>query len=348
MALLWIDGFDHYRDTDGNLAGLLNGAYVEGSQAASYTTDGLVGGCYTRTMTQTAQSAILKALPSTYTSLGVGFHYFNSARTRSACIVTLTNNTGATALTSLVQNIDGTLSIVSGNTNGTVRATTSMILDLNEWYHIEFFAEHNGSSSTAEVRINGQTAATYSGTLTSTAIGGVRLGWTFGTITGTTSTSKYDNFYIWDTSGTENNTWIGEKNVYTLTPNGDTAQADWALSGGSDGYDLIDNIPAVVTDYIESTTVGDKSQFALQGLPSTDITIIGIQVNAYAQKTGTSDTSIELGLVSDSVETTGSPHFLFQDEWRYFSEIFDEDPSTNAPWDPNDIVNVDVFVERTQ
>jgi hypothetical protein len=340
MALLWIDGFDHYRNNAG--APSWYGAYEDaGSTAYQIAANGVVGLCYKQVSSPnlTQQNGIQKHI-SSKTALGVGFHYArntNSVRTLLFALLTATNN----VICSFTVGNTGNIYFNNGSLYGNSTMLDGFCPVDESFSHFEGFVTINGASSTYELRLNGVTIGADTVNLGTNPIGRVQLGGRDSI--NTNPASAFDNFYIWDTEGTENNTWLGERNVYTLFPDGDLSPQDWTFSTGSTAYEILDNNPPVpATAYIEASDPGDVSKVSLGALPSTDISIIGIQAVTRALKTGTSDVTIAVGPSGHP----GATHSLVQDETRTFVDIWENNPNTGDPWLPSEVNNLEVEIER--
>lgn len=362
MALLWIDGFDHYGTLPTtNIAASVVGAYETSSVTWTFLTTmpTLGSGCIAIGPNNTAWTAsvapVYRALPSVYTTgtIGIGFHFVTTSfgSTNLWSMLGFCSSTNVLLYHIAVASA-GNLELRSGTGTGTLVATSTQQIAINTLYHIEAEIVIAGSlGGSIQVRVNGQTWINATG-ITTNGTGINKVGFCHaqrsGATAGISGSRYYDNLYIYDATGSVNNTWLGERNVFTLRPDADTADADWALSTGTDGYDLLDDTPpAPLTNYIESTIAGDLSVFGVEDLPSTQVSIIGVQVVAQALKTGTADTEIEIGVVSDGVTSASAGIPLTQDSSRYFSFIVENDPNTAAPWLPADANAVQLSVERS-
>lgn len=359
MALLWIDGFDHYTTTNGaDFPDVEGGAYAVNHKFEVRTMPELGGfGIRTTNFVGNAHEWGRKVLPSAVSSgvLGVGFHYYlhtgelsNSSNTYG--IVSFRSAGGAGLYHigfSQGSNSFGTptLSIYQG-TNTTPIATSVSTLSENTLFHIEVQIGIASGTGYIEARVNGETYVRADNLTTNgTAIAGVSL---MSTVNGNTSWNQghyYDNLYIYDGTGSVNNDWLGERNVFTLMPDGDSLDQDWTPSAGSDGYAMIDEIPADDgATYVESTTVGDTSNFTVAALPSSNIAILGVQTVLKATKTGTDPATVSFGPQGD----LGAAQAMTQDEYRYYHSISEIDPSTTNPWLLSDVNSLIVELERVE
>lgn len=343
MTLLFIDGFDHYTSTSGADFPTVVGSeytYVSGSNRNIdiYTMPELGGlGVLRDGGAKDSIASFKRAItPKNTGTLGAGCHFYYEGDPNGNVPISFEN--GSTALFRCQLDASGFLTLYSGST---LLDTSDSALSANTLWHIEIKVVF-GDSGSVEVQVNGQASLSATGIDTNTtAVNGVGFLGKFEIQTG----SMYaDNLYIWNEAGSLNNDWLGERNVFTLFPDGDTATADWALSSGTDGYALLDDTPPVPgTNYVESSTVGDTSVFTLAALPSTDITIIGVQSSILASKTGTSDTVVAFG---KSGATTGSASPA-QDSPAYYHQIDELNPADSLEWEAADLTGFEFEIERT-
>lgn len=129
-----------------------------------------------------------------------------------------------------------------------------------DWVWVEVKARINDVTGFVEVKINGSVVASYVGDTAAASGGGgiTMLEWNGLTATGT------DDIYVCDTAGAAPfNDYLGELQVETLVPNGNGAASQFVGSDGNsvDNYLLVDELPAVDTDRVESSTVGNRDLY---------------------------------------------------------------------------------------
>lgn len=343
MALLFIDGFDHYRTGNGIVTQDQFTNLWSVSSTVSYNTNGVTGGAITFQVGSGANIGPVHNLDTPISAIGVGFHLSIDTPPQSVTgdVFSLQSNAGTDVFTLTLSLGGGLLQARQGGIGGTLLQTAATQFPVNIFTHLEVKVVNNGgTTSTYEVRQNGVTVL--SGTFNLTVnIGRVRLGQK-PSGGGNYPQMYYDNFFIWDTTGTTSNSFLGERNVYTLLPDADTADADWVLSSGTDGFALLDNIPPSDTDYIESTAIGDTSSFGMTQLPSTDIVVIGVQTTVRGLKTGTAASTLAVGPTG----FTGDPIPLVQDASTRGYDIFEVNPATGLAWLPSEVNDLEVQIER--
>src|SRR5690606_21555592 len=120
--------------------------------------------------------------------------------------------------------------------NGSNNSPNTFTLAASTLYHVEMLLTF-GNPGTVEIRVNGVTVFLDTTQNLSNSIDVVQIG----PQTGGTSlvAFAFDNLFIYDETGTTHNDFLGDRTVFTLFPSADTGDADWTLSSGSDGFDLI-------------------------------------------------------------------------------------------------------------
>ena len=93
--------------------------------------------------------------------------------------------------------------------------------------------------------------------------------------------------YVLDTTGTDNNTFLGSQIVEAVFPNSN-AQSNWSPSTGTNNAACVDENPSNDdTDYVYSTTVGNKDLYGVTSCTRINANIKGVQLNADARVTDT-------------------------------------------------------------
>lgn len=227
---------------------------------------------------------------------------------------------GATAHTVFTVTATGFPQLRRGSEGGTLLASATATLSVGVWYYIEVKTTIDDTSGIAELRIDGQTVASFTGDTrnggTGTSIDYIALQPAMGNNCGAT----YDDLYILDSTGATNNDFLGDIRIETLYPdgNGNSSQLVGSDADSTDNYQLVDETGTPSSaDYVASGNLGDKDTYTFTGLATTSGTIKGVQVNSWAAKSdsgvrnvknitrlsGTEDQSASLPL-----QTTYMPH----------------------------------------
>jgi hypothetical protein len=346
MALLWIDGFDHYYATGTTLVTpyFPYDFVVSGGVSYSFNTTmpELGGMAYNKRGGTANRGCFEKRLfPGTLPSgslVGVGFHLYASSLASDG-LVGLRNSADPFMAGMIAAN--GRVEIRATPTGTVLAHSGTRVLAINTLYHVETQFYIHATEGYVEIRINGTTWARLEGVNTMQSGGSDTLAFMPVYAGNTTSIGYLDNLYVYDGTGDTNNTWLGERNVYTLKPSADTGDAGWVPSTGTTGYTILDNVPATA-DYVEAASPGTTSTFDITDLPSTEISIVGIQTSIRAAKTGTAVTKV----TANPVGAPAVEHELTQDQFLLFSQIDELDPDTGEPWTASAVNALQVTIER--
>lgn len=337
MALLWIDGFDHYANSPVTFSSYGAGAYdVFGNCGlASFPVIGGYG-------ISSADAATLSRAISSHSApavLGAGAHVHFTAGFWNGrkCIFDFASSSGNLGPGMVSRRDDGIIYV--GNT------ATSFNAAVNTVYHFEIKVTLDGSNGSIELRIDGQDIHTETGL----SLGGP---FTYLSVGGFNSSGaallKMKNLYIWDDSSGVNDDWLGECLVETNFVDADTATADWSIASGSNGYAMLNNVPSDPTNkYIESGTISDRSIFEFPPLTNTSVEVVGVRLVAQALKTGSGAGSMKIGIIQGSTEQQSSDRALSTDTPLYYGMTTDVNPDTASKWTVSDLASTKVSFERT-
>lgn len=154
-------------------------------------------------------------------------------------------------------------------------------------------------------------------------------------------TIHFDDFYLLDTSGSYNNAFKGDVEVRALAPNGNGNYSQFTGSDGNsvDNYDLVND--ATYTDYVESSTVGQKDSYQLENLS-------GVNVHAVQSVVRGAQTSGGMAAVRPfvrvgSTDYPGATQYLGQQ--NISTNIYEVNPATSTPWTETDVNGTEVGIE---
>jgi len=221
--------------------------------------------------------------------------------------------------------------------HGTAVGTSSIIVNAGNWYFIEFMATL-GTAGSATLRINGQTAATCSG-----SFGGSNGADVINIIGGGGGNAIYvDDFYVFDTNGSFDNTFAGDCAISTITTTADTATIQWATSSGTAHWSLVNEIPPDGdTSYVQTTMTGTSSTgpsdiYNFQHIANNRI-IVGVQANIIARKTDLGNRAITLLASNSSTSTAFNTSGQFLNlTYLDFLNQFSSNPLNGSAWTPAD------------
>lgn len=167
----------------------------------------------------------------------------------------------------------------------------------DRWYYFEFKVYFHNTLGTVDVKVNGQTvfSDTNIDTIYSTQPHNLIV------LYAPEENISYDDLYICDDTGSDNNDFLGPIKVETLRPTGDDGSQNWTPSAGGDHYALVDNANMWdQTDYIEATGANIDDLWVYADLSKITGAIYGVQLITSAW------TDIGMPLVLQSICDSGT------------------------------------------
>jgi hypothetical protein len=350
MALIYMDGFDHY--------GVDETLMTSGLYAQQYNTT--LNAVQVRTGASSLKieqnGGLRFAFPGgNKTVVGSGYVAWFDSLPAIEDTAHLFDFRDSSNVTQVVINMKTTGAIEAWRsqitTGGVLLGSSLPVITTGAWQHIEARVKIDNAVGEVEVRVNGVTVLSVSGVDTcATAIVSCAqiMYWTPNSAP---SFAFYmDDLYIWDDTGSFNNTFLGDRRVITDVPNQDTATADWLKSSGVNGYAMIDELPPNDgTDYIYSATYvgpGDQSAFRYPNTPSNTSLISGVHVIALGIKTDAGPANTKSSMISGAFESLGAEKTLTQ-VWTSRFDLFETNPATGAPWTKAALDAASIAIRRT-
>lgn len=330
MAIVFMDGFDHYTNTQEERK------WDEESAASISTTNPRTGN---RALEFNVVGAFLrKNLTPSLGKLLVGYAMFLddvlTADTYNSCII-FRSGTSDQLLLQYSQ-IDQKFRF--RNQLGAVSAVSVNTYDISTGYHhVEMkitFDNAVDADNTVELRVNGITEIGGSlGTETmdtdpqnTDICDGIEL-------SGLNGLLRIDDFVLLNTVA-PNNDFLGDVKIVTLFVDADGAVLDWTPSAPPSWQQVDDTDPDDNATNIVSSTNGQQSLFSMDTLSGVG-TIKGIQISAAARKDGAGDGDIKL-LTRDSGGDINKSDTLTvgaqASKHPYHTQQQDVDPKTGSAW----------------
>lgn len=230
----------------------------------------------------------------------------------------------------------GVFEVRRGGQAGTLLATGTTNVPTDTWQHVQVRATLNDTTGICQVRLNGSTSneINFTGDTknagTASTIDGVRIAVV--QANGSLRNAVAD-FIINNTSGSTNNTWMGDKVVRAIKPNGNGNYSQLTGSDGdsTDNYQNVDEAPYSTTDYNFSATAGNKDSYTMEDLPSGVTNVYGVQVVTVAQKSDATAASFKPLIRSAGTDNAGTTHAL-STSWVSYTDPYDVDPTDSAAW----------------
>ncbi|QQS19749.1 hypothetical protein IPL85_05795 [Candidatus Saccharibacteria bacterium] len=319
MALLFIDSFDA-----GDVALKWN---LSGSVSTNATTRFGTGLSITSGFVSVASRLI-----SASAQVTCGFAMRTNIVSTNGSGVALYGDNGATNHITVNREVTtGLLQIRRGGVSGTVLATGTTPLALNAWYFIEVQATIADAGGVVKVRLNGAGTdeVTYTGDTknagTNTTIDMVAF------VNSNSTTVFFDDVYILNSTGSTNNTFLGDVRVHVLTPNGNGTYSQLTGSDADqvNNYQLVDELPYSSADYTGSATTGERDTYALANLPSGVTQVFGVQNNIIAAKSDATAASAKSALYTGGSLYYGATRVLSVSYLSY-CDMFETNPNTTV------------------
>jgi hypothetical protein len=337
MALLFMEGFDHY-GTGGDPSSF--GKWVSGTGPSVQSSPTRTG---THSLRMTAVSSDLVSKSFTTSGgfiVGLALHFTTTPTTTDFIQV----REGTTVHLALGITTGSLLTVKRGST---LLATGTTVLSQNNWYYIEFKGTIHDTTGSYDVRVDGVSQAGLSSGSGDTQNAGTGI-WNNIRLSSASSISAtyIDDFYLCDTSGSApRNTFLGAVKVETLLPQtGNGSNTGLTPSTGTDHGALVDEIPPNTTDYNGSATVGVKDTYNYPSMTLTG-TIYGIQTNLYCQKSDASARSVCAVVRHSGVDTDGA-NVSPLTTYSYLSEVRPQKPDSSE-WLVADVNAVEVGMKVT-
>lgn len=360
MALLWMDGFDHYSnpgDTvdvgranmDKGVWDATDASFIVGGPSVTISRNGgqslLIDGFATSN-----DDCYRRRLGAALPVVGVGFALYipdiSTATVGRAELFCLTNSANSKQITFNIL-VNGSLECRRTSAGGTLLGTTPAGTIVSAtWAHIEFKAVL-GVAGSVELRVNGVPMLVVSGVDTGTEASFLvlkRNGSSF--FEG--MTTYFDDMYAWDTTGTTNNDFLGDQKVITLHPTADTAQADWDVHGygiATAAGAVGERRPDLSEGFIETIDEGATHRFEFTDLPA-EGSVTAVMTQVMQQKLTAADCFTRTGLRSGASVGSGLVRHL-PNTYNYAADVFEVDPQTSAKWTLAGVNASTIQIERT-
>lgn len=322
MSLEFMDGFEHDRgyyamkwdSTSSNggaaVAGRFGGYGIGFQNNPLYLTQNQLTSVATRT-------------------IGFAF-YWNASGSATNQMVMFTDG-GSTQTDLRLQTPAGYLVVTR---NGTVLATSTQALPQNAWVYIEFQVTIGTTTGAYTVKVwSGPSPGTW---LTASSVNTQATG--NATTNGITFPnmgylSYLDDLYVLNSSGSVNNTFLGESRIYTSMPSGDDASyKTWTPSAGTNHYANVSETPQDTdTTYNATGVIGNIDLFTYPSVTPSGA-IFGVQSCLTFRKDDVGARTVSEQCKSGATVYTGSGVFSPSSSYLMFRQLRETDPNTSAAW----------------
>lgn len=147
---------------------------------------------------------------------------------------------------------------------------------------------------------------------------------------------KLDDWYILDTTGSLNNTRLGEQVCVGIFPTAEGHQIDFTPSTGTDNSALVDDGPLNPNDadYVSSSVVNHEDYYAYENMPATGIgTINGLRITHGAKLDTAGTRTVQARYYNGSVEYDLGGDFVVDGTTIFeHTSLVDVNPDTGVKW----------------
>lgn len=143
--------------------------------------------------------------------------------------------------------------------------------------------------------------------------------------------TAFDDWHVWDSTGSICNTWTNDTRVDHKLPTGAGNSAQFTPSTGSN-YACVDEANWNTTDYVESSTAGHKDTYAFGDISHSPPNIYAVLLTAVAQKDDAGARSLKMVSRSGGTDYSGSATTLNQGSYSRVVDVREADPATSAAW----------------
>jgi hypothetical protein len=214
--------------------------------------------------------------------------------------------------------------------DGTVLATSSIPLRTGVWEFLQFRVTIANSGGTAELRINGKVAATFTGDTQNTANASCN-GWMYREDP-SGNARRIANIVVYSDAGNAPNNWTPETRIWDTLPTGAGGTTQWTPSAGAN-WQCVDEQPSNGdTDYVSAASAPLTDTYSCPAEATAGSIIYAVAVHATARKDDAGTNEVDGVLRSAGADyANGAPAGLTASYARY-RWLWETDPATGVAW----------------
>jgi len=335
MALIFIDGFDHY---DPQALDPFGDPWLARGKAAYLSPQaqripGRRPSSYALRLPAGAGGGYVKNLETGRTSLIVGaaLRVAPFENTGEEPVLLGVRDTTAQVTHLVTIGNDGRLRLYRRGYWDQLISTSVATAAARGWHYVELQVVQGTANGTVKVRANGVLAIDLWSQDT-VQNGGQLLTAFVGAVPGQACpvTVDVDDLYIADTLGTINNTFLGDVRVDALKAQANGALNQWTVEGAASAWQAVSD--GDETTALRAATAGLRQTFDVEALPAmTTPAIHGVQVTLLARKTDAGNGRVR-GLVASGASTAVGPNIVLQEQLAWHTALFERNPNGNVQW----------------
>ncbi len=329
MALQWLDGFESYGVTNGNTAiGALN-KYTNSLGTLTVRAGRLTG------HSLSGNSSVVMTTPAFTANdtwiVGFAYYYIKTTNIEEPVFQLID---GSTVQSSVNLQPNGELQARKSSGGTSLGFTTGARIRAGVWNYIEIKIKVHASTGTVDIKVNGVSVMSVTGKNTDQAASSQA---TKVALCGATSTnqSTFDDFYVCDKGGSDNNTFLGPQKVTTIFATGDHGTNQWTPNSGSNHYDRVNENPHDTnTSYVSdaATLPGDIEEWDYADTGSEITAIKGIMVNTVFENDLVTLHHLINHVKSNGTTSDDAGNSGQNGTYITSSYLLEDDPHTAALW----------------
>lgn len=252
-------------------------------------------------------------------------------------------------------NASGYVEVRKGIYNGTLLATsTSVIRSNGNYQHAEGKVKVHSTLGSVEVRID-QIPVVFDNPLTNIntnnggagqidrVLGGDPDG-------GVRSGVNFDDFVVWDTTGTDNNDFLGDVRVGYSAANASGTHSDGTASNASTLLSCVQDVPSNGdSNYVilDGTTLPQNVSMNVENAPSNILSILEVAPIAIVRKDDAGADTGRLVLVSGGTDYDGGVDVAVPSSYTAVQRGYERNPATGNKWTSSEFNSHEVGFRRT-
>jgi len=342
MALLWMDGFEAYGDTNNERVQSILGRRYSVNNLHEVKDDGRWGSgwaiqpeyfnCDFTTPSLTTDDTLIVCFALKWPGNEVGVGYF--------CTLISSGTEGMKLSCSNA----GEIIVTRGAT--VLERSNLSVINFKRWHWIEFKVVCDNTTGSYELKVDGNTVCSGSGVDTQENLAYYDQVMLEGLTISTIKTPRFDDFIVMDGSGSDYNDFITQRRIVALKPDGDTATVDWTTSSGNTHYTLVDDLdaPDDDTNYVEDTVSTNQDRWTYEALTTID-SIDALCLLTDVRVTDANTYDLTTVVKSGGTEYTANAGTISSTSYLVTDRLMTVDPDTSNSWTQSGVNSVEMGVE---
>lgn len=343
MALRFIEGFEAYHTVNDTSIGTLlpRKGWTSSVQQDLKITQGRITGKSLKIGRAASNRDVITTPALTAGNTWIIGFAINRLNNFYGDFLILYGSDGSTQLTLSIPNNDRSAVAIKRSTQSYEIGRIGPIFESNRWAYIEIKFYIDQLLGYVEFKkdgtLMGRIPSDTVGSLTSTNVNK----FTFQSLDGVNTTNYYlDDLYICDSTGSNNNDYLGPIAIEMLQPTGTGANSGWVPSTNA-AWSCVDDIPCNDdTDYATANAIGQKDTYNFSNLSSITGNIKAIEQFSQLKSTGGSPVANPVARVAGTdYDVDVDLSVISTISYQAFGTIIERRPSDNNAWTISDINN---------